>query len=329
LPEIVIKRKIKQMTASLAEALKNNDPDLLAKVPKSDLHSHWLYGARIEAFEKHAGHKISRPPEKMDSVKQMVGWARNSLWSVFPTHLEHHNFALKESFRQASRDGVVLLEMSVDAGFCAETFNQDEQLLVKSLKETHATFGPNIKFVPELSIKGEISVPVDFLKRCFLTGYFGSLDLYAVEDTGGSYSDYVELFRLARKSGLKLKAHVGEFGPAALVRSAVEVLELDAVQHGISAADSGRVMDWLAEKRIQLNICPTSNVKLGRVKEMKEHPVGKLYRNGVRVTINTDDLAIFGQSVSQEYLNLYNAGVLTAEELESIRLTGLEGLGAG
>jgi adenosine deaminase len=308
---------------SLVTALHNGDRNLMARVPKSDLHSHWLYGARIEVFESYAGRAIPRPPARMESVKEMVEWARKNLWSIFSSHMEHHRFALMASFEQAKNDGVRALEMSVDAGICEETFNGDADNLAQSIRDIHAKVAPEITFTPELSIKGQTATPVDFLKRCFATGYFGSLDLYAIEDTGGSYSDYAEIFRLARKAGLKLKAHVGEFGPAELVKNAAEILELDSIQHGISAADSQDVMRWLAGKRIRLNVCPTSNIMLKRVNEMKSHPIGLLYRNGVRVTINTDDLAIFGQSVSDEYVNIYEAGVLSADELEEIRLTGL------
>ena len=88
------------------------------------------------------------------------------------------------------------------------------------------------------------------------------------------------------------------------VRRTVEVLDLDEVQHGIGAAESVEIMRWLSENQIQLNVCPTSNVMLDGVSELAAHPIRILFDNGVPVTINTDDLMIFGQSVSEEYRNL-------------------------
>ncbi len=111
--------------------------------------------------------------------------------------------------------------------------------------------------------------------------------------------------------------------PADDVRRAVEELELDEIQHGIAAADLPTVMRFLADNRIRLNICPTSNVMLGRVKDLATHPVRKLYDAGIRVTINTDDFLVFGRSVSEEFLGLYQAGTFTAAELDQIRLNGL------
>ena len=97
------------------------------------------------------------------------------------------------------------------------------------------------------------------------------------------------------------------------------------MQHGIAAANSKSVMKWLSDNKIQLNICPTSNVLLNRVKNYKVHPIRKLYDYGVKVTINTDDMLIFNQSVSEEFLNLYNAGVFNPAELDEIRQNGLLG----
>jgi hypothetical protein len=76
---------------------------------------------------------------------------------------------------------------------------------------------------------------------------------------------------------LGLKAHVGEWDDADSVRRAVEELELDEVQHGIATAQPRSVMRFLADNRIHLNLCPTSNVLLGRVESLARDPIRKLY----------------------------------------------------
>ena len=101
---------------------------------------------------------------------------------------------------------------------------------------------------------------------------------------------------------------------------------MNEVQHGISAADSPDVMNWLADNEIRLNVCPTSNVMLSRTPDLKRHPIRKLFDCGITITINTDDLMIFDQSVSDEYLNLFHAKVFSAEELDHIRTQALEKL---
>jgi adenosine deaminase len=105
----------------------------------------------------------------------------------------------------------------------------------------------------------------------------------------------------------------------------VETLHLDEVQHGITAADSDEVMRFLADHSIRLNVCPTSNIRLARVADISSHPVRKLYDAGIHVTLNSDDILVFNQSVSEEYLNLYEAGMFSAEELDGIRVRAFRG----
>ena len=83
-------------------------------------------------------------------------------------------------------------------------------------------------------------------------------------------------------------------------------------------------MRFLEREKIQLNICPSSNVMLNIAKSYAEHPLQTLARNGVLITINTDDLLIFNNSIEKEYQNLYYAGTLTSHELEAIRRQGLQ-----
>ena len=92
------------------------------------------------------------------------------------------------------------------------------------------------------------------------------------------------------------------------------------VQHGIAAAASPAAMRFLAAAGVRLNVCPTSNVKLGRVARMEDHPIRALFHAGVRVTVGSDDPLMFGTSLSREFLALFDAGVLTAAELDAVRL---------
>lgn len=101
-----------------------------------------------------------------------------------------------------------------------------------------------------------------------------------------------------------------------------EELGLDQIQHGVLAAKSEKIMRYLADNQIQLNVCPTSNVMLKVSADYKTHPIHTLFANGVKVTINTDDLLIFNSTLSEEYLKLYKAG-MKASDLEVIRQTGL------
>jgi adenosine deaminase len=196
--------------------------------------------------------------------------------------------------------------------------------LTDALRGVHARVAPDIEWIPQLDLTREVPVAIQASRLApFLElGFYRTLDMSG-DELAQPIESFKPLYRMAKNAGLRLKAHAGEWGDADSVQRAVEELELDEVQHGTAAAESRTVMRFLADNRVRLNICPTSNVMLGRVESLAAHPIRRLYDAGVRVTINTDDILMFGESVSEEYLSLYRAGVFTAAELDEIRQNGL------
>jgi len=181
-----------------------------------------------------------------------------------------------------------------------------------------------IIFSPEIGIDREMPVKqVEALVSPMIdSGYFHSIDLYGDELKGDIYS-FRSLYRYAKDHRMVCKAHAGEFGTADFIRESVDVLELDQVQHGIAAVESIEVMRWLCDRQVQLNICPTSNMVLQRVRSYAHHPIRQLFDAGIKVTVNSDDILFFIQTVSEEFLTLYQHKVFSSTELNEIRMNGL------
>jgi adenosine deaminase len=115
-------------------------------------------------------------------------------------------------------------------------------------------------------------------------------------------SEFRPFFLEARDAyGLGLTAHAGEFGPPAMVRDSIEVMEVSRIGHGIRAVEDEELMDFVLSRNVHFEICPTSNVKLHRVANYAAHPVGKFLERGMNVGINSDDPGIFRTSLSNEY----------------------------
>jgi len=159
------------------------------------------------------------------------------------------------------------------------------------------------------------------LREFLATGVFRSIDLYGDERLG-DLRDFAPLYALAADHGLKRKSHAGELCEAACVRQAVEVLGLDAVHHGVRAADDGQITAWLAERGTVLHICPTSNYSLGVCAALASHPARTLFDAGVRLTVNSDDFTLFGASICDELRNLASMG-FTPEEIARFIENGL------
>ncbi len=112
---------------------------------------------------------------------------------------------------------------------------------------------------------------------------------------------FADVFAFARASGLHCVAHAGEADGPASVRDAVELLGAERIGHGIGALLDPRTVELLAERRIPLEICPTSNRLTGAALPAYPHPYVDLDRAGCAVTIDADDPAMFGASISDEY----------------------------
>lgn len=304
------------------KALFTNSKDLLKKIPKSDLHNHAGLGYKLSKLENRLAHPVTPPPIKMFSLKEMDDWIEKNL-SKHYQRKECFEFAVAAALDEAVEDGVKLLEMSIDVDFISHYDGNPEKFSRFVLKEQKRV-ADYLAFRPEIGLSRDqppdVVIPV--VIECIETGAFRSLDLYGTEEREPP-EKYVRLFIKAKDLGLKCKVHVGEFGSAESLTKTVKLLHPNAIQHGISAASSKQAMKLLAEEQITLNICPASNIKLSLAGSYENHPIRVLFDNGVTVTINSDDIMVFDQTVSDEYLNLFNSGLMSAEELNTIRLQGL------
>ena len=310
-------------TKKFIEALESKDLKKLRSIPKSDLHNHAILGGNLKYIEKWLGKKLPRLTKRITSIEEMEEWV-NKYYLPYIKGSSGFEKAIEAAFMQAKTDGVIKLEMSIDVYF-RYLYNGSAEELIKVLKKLHQKYAPEVNFIPELGFNRSVSqeLLIEWFEPYLDYNYFKSVDLYG-DEFAQPANNFKRLYRIAKSKGLKLKAHVGEFGDADSIQETVEILELDEVQHGISAVKSKSVMNFLQRNNIQLNICPTSNYMLSRVEKIKNHPIRKLFDNGIKVTVNTDDVIVFQNGVSEEFLLLYEHEVFSAEELDIIRMNGLK-----
>jgi adenosine deaminase len=307
------------MSQEFQQALKAEDLEAVRRFPKADLHNHGWAGADPAAVAAILGRSLAPLDHRLISMAEMHAWAHDHFGNP-DSSLRPQLF--EAAFARAARDGLVRYEIGDDVW--AITLDGSADTVTNILKRAHQRGAPGVEWFPQLAMSRHCRI--EDIRRWMEP--FLALRVYRTLDLSGDefaqpIENFKPLYRLAKSNGLRLKAHVGEWGDADSVQRAVEELELDEVQHGIAAADSPAVMRFLADQRIRLNICPTSNLMLSRVETLASHPIRKLFDAGVRVTVNTDDMAMFGQSVSHEFLNLYKAGCLNEKELDQIRENGL------
>ncbi|MGB6336505.1 MAG: adenosine deaminase [Thermoanaerobaculia bacterium] len=135
---------------------------------------------------------------------------------------------------------------------------------------------------------------------------------------------FAEHFRVAAKEGLGRVAHAGEHAGPESIRSVLEVCGVERVGHGIAAAEDPELMEKLRQENIPLEVCPTSNIRLGAVADLPSHPFDRLLRAGVPVTLNTDDPPFFDTTLTDEYLRVADTFGYGERELAGFAWTALE-----
>jgi adenosine deaminase len=134
-------------------------------------------------------------------------------------------------------------------------------------------------------------------------------------ERGNPPEKFTQVFARARELGLRTVAHAGEEGPAAYVSSALDVLGVERIDHGVASEQDPALMQRLVSEQIPLTVCPLSNLRLCVVDDLARHNLLRLMRAGVLVTVNSDDPAYFGGYVADNYIACTQALGLQRQDL--------------
>ncbi len=148
---------------------------------------------------------------------------------------------------------------------------------------------------------------------------------------GGSENEYPselfsQLFEQARKFGFRTTAHAGEASGPESIWSSIRDLHVDRIGHGTRAIQDRKLMAYLAENKIPVELCMLSNLRTGVIDSIENHPVKTFIDKGIPVSINTDDPKMFGNSLADEYQTLQDVFFYSNEEINTIILKSIDTL---
>ncbi|RUU13423.1 adenosine deaminase [Mesorhizobium sp. USDA-HM6] len=135
---------------------------------------------------------------------------------------------------------------------------------------------------------------------------------------------FADAFRRAAAAGLRRTVHAGESSGPEGVRDALELLGADRIDHGVRAIEDPALVSLLAERQIPLGICPVSNLTLGLYGSLAEHPIDRLRKAGVPVSINTDDPALLGTTLEDSYAQCAATFVWDGEIIRQLAATSIQ-----
>lgn len=169
----------------------------------------------------------------------------------------------------------------------------------------------------------ETAVEVIEKGKKFLGKGVVAVDLAASEDEGFSQR-FVEPIALARKYGYRVTIHSGETGVGRNVLEAVEMLGAERIGHGVYITNCLEAYNIVKEKNITLEICPTSNVQTKAVNSYESHPVYDFHKDGIKITINTDNRTVSDTTMTKEYNILSDKFNLSYEEYKKMYYNAIE-----
>ncbi|NNE32578.1 MAG: hypothetical protein HKN40_09430 [Winogradskyella sp.] len=287
-------------------------------LPKADVHSHLhLAGSQHRFAHRYPDAQLNFPIS-YNGLSGMIDFIYGHLNTIMLTDKDVINF-MEIAIESAIDDNITLLEASIDLGL-ARFFNNNIEKVIEVVQTLKEDYKSQINFKPDLGINKDLLLGKLYSDGivCLESGVFNGIDLYGQEKKK-DLKPFVRFYEMAKTMGHKTKVHIGEFSDPQSINETINLLQPQELQHGIRAVESNRTMDLILENNIRLNICPTSNILLGAVDNIKNHPIRKLFDYGIKVTINTDDLILFDTTVSEEFLKLFKENIFSFEELDVIR----------
>ena len=297
-------------------------PALLRAMPKAELHIHIegsLEPELIFALAQRNG--VTLPYASVEALR--AAYAFTDLQSFLDIYYAGASVLLQEQdffdmamayFRRAAADHVVHAELffdpqtHTDRGVPMKTVIDGLSRACETAQRELGVSGALILcFLRHLSEEAafatlEAALPYLQNPRAHIIGV--GLDS---SEKGNPPEKFARVFARCRELGLHRVAHAGEEGPPAYIWSALDVLHVERIDHGVACLGDPELVKRLVAERIPLTVCPLSNVKLCVYPTMDAHNLAALLDAGLCATVNSDDPAYFGGYINQNYLEAFAA----------------------
>ncbi len=298
-------------------------PDLLRQMPKAELHIHIEGSLEPELiFALAARNGVAIPYRSVEELRQ--AYAFTNLQSFLDIYYAGASVLLKEQdfydmaqayFVKAAADNVIHAELFFDPqthtarGVAMETVINGLHRACVDAKAMGINASLIMCFLRHLSEEDAFETLEQALPyREKIIGI--GLDSGEV---GNPPEKFARVFARCRELGFHLVAHAGEEGPPVYVWTALDVLKVERIDHGVQSVKDAALMQRLAKDRIALTVCPLSNLKLCVFPDLASHNLRALLDAGIAATVNSDDPAYFGGYMNDNFTQTFAATGLNAQ----------------
>jgi adenine deaminase len=310
-------------------------PELLRRMPKAELHIHIEGSLEPELiFTLAARNGVQLPYASVEALRS--AYAFSNLQSFLDIYYAGASVLLKEQdfydmarayFVKAAADNVVHAELFFDP-------------------QTHTARGVSMQTVINglhracVDVQAELGISAALI-LCFLR-HLSEDEAFATLEQALPFRDkligigldsgeignppekFARVFARCRELGFHLVAHAGEEGPPAYVWTALDLLKVERIDHGVQSSKDAALMQRLAQDRIALTVCPLSNLKLCVFPDLASHNLRLLLDAGLAATVNSDDPAYFGGYMNDNFTQTFAATGLDAQHAYTLARNSFE-----
>lgn len=304
--------------SSFAHINRDALPQLVTTSPKAELHLHIEGTLEPELiFELAQRNQVGLPYPNVQALRD--AYAFTDLQSFLDLYYAGCNVLRTEQdffdlawayFKRAAADHVVRVEPFFDPQTHTERgigFDVFMPGFIRATQKAQAELGLScdwimcfLRHLSEESALQTLEAALPWREHFIGVGLDSS-------ERGNPPEKFARVFAKAAELGLRRVAHAGEEGPAEYVRSALDVLGAERIDHGVRSSEDPALMQRLAQEQVPLTVCPLSNVRLCVFPELKNHNLPSLLDAGLCITVNSDDPAYFGGHVNENYLQMLQA----------------------
>jgi len=300
--------------------------ELINNIPKAELHIHIEGSLEPELmFQLAQRNNVDLPYKSVEEVKKAYEFS--DLQSFLDIYYAGANVLLTEQdffdlayayFKRAHQDNICHSEIFFDPQTHTDRnipFTTVIKGLIRAQEKAKQEFGITshlimcfLRHLSEDAAHQTLDQALAFKDNIIAVGLDSSERDHPPEK-------FQSVFQRAKESGFLTVAHAGEEGPAEYIWQAINLLNVQRIDHGVRSDEDEELLCYLAENQLPLTVCPLSNIKLRVYKDMVNHNIKKLLNAGLCVTINSDDPAYFGGYINDNFHACSHALELTAEDI--------------
>lgn len=233
-----------------------------------------------------------------------------------------------ELYEDAAKENVKYMEVRFAPLLHTEKGLSVEEIIgsvIEGMKEAEEQFDikGNIILSCMRTMSAERAFEVVEQGKSFLGKGVVAIDLCASEEEGFC-GKFIEPIALAREYGYRVTIHAGETGIGRNVLEAVEWLGAERIGHGVYITDCREAYQIVKEKQIVLEICPTSNVQTKAVNQFRDHPLYDFHRDGIKITINTDNRTVSDTTMTKECELVWGEFAMSEGDYREIYMNSVE-----